>query len=652
MRDASGVGVEVSMTLPGVTVLFGRNGAGKSLLIEYLDSLLAPCGEFRGRQTADSEMIAAGWVYLDPRATGGWSEAASWLRDLAEWSADGPVMGCDVDPADLAVALESSGWLGLSTLLATGPVPQSPGNMLVNAVTSFGLLAYQNFETGSIHLAVKPSDAERLRLLAEMVLEGSIGEGGPPDDGTLAHQFAVTLAESTGEYVNLAEIVTFPSDLPSYHRLRAEHPRVMWIRDDPQDLERIVDEAVPEDRWRLLDDGRSISLSEDVATLLESIEQRANAVAPRFLQERGSIRITAHTPTSSGVRPGVAIRFQLADEGSEVDYRHLGAGLRRWLGASVQVACTELGRRSGRLRRTVERRLRIVPEVVLLVDEPELHLHPDAQRDIAEWLVQRHREGALVLAASHSPALLDLPSQLASLVAVVRTAGQTTLYDMTSDVLDAVDDLAGALGFDRHSWLHAVRGVLVVEGEHDLRIIRHFCGREFAEARVLPLPLRGSGNVMAMIESEFLGRAHVPMRVVFDHTSADAFRRNEMPDRARTPEERKLVQFLHERRAGMDVEPIPYEEPDILCALPSSAVRRAYPDARFDGWQDLIEAWTTMDPHGRPGFKPYVLRRMRVGDKADDFVDRVLLHVRDEDRPSGALRRTIDSALASLAGES
>lgn len=154
IEDPDRVGIEGSIPLPGVTVLFGRNGAGKSLVIEYLESLLSPPGELRGRQEADGPDDYYGWLYLDPHAGDRQEAAAYWLRDL--------VARCHYDVGwdggasarELAAALDESGWPGLVDALASDlPANSITTVAFLHDVVSSALLAYQRLDYGSVDLA-------------------------------------------------------------------------------------------------------------------------------------------------------------------------------------------------------------------------------------------------------------------------------------------------------------------------------------------------------------------------------------------------------------------------------------------------------------------------------------------------------------------
>ncbi len=49
-----------------------------------------------------------------------------------------------------------------------------------------------------------------------------------------------------------------------------------------------------------------------------------------------------------------------------------------------------------------------LPGGILLVDEPELHLHPTAVEDVTDWLRQRSADGQSLVVATHSPTVMRL----------------------------------------------------------------------------------------------------------------------------------------------------------------------------------------------------------------------------------------------------
>src|ERR1019366_6719149 len=122
------------------------------------------------------------------------------------------------------------------------------------------------------------------------------------------------------------------------------------------------------------------------ADRLAVLAERANALAPPFVRHQATIFFSPGAFVSDGGREArVAVRFGLADESITVDYEELGAGIRRWVGISLLMACSEYEVRGDEARRSAA----IEPAVVFLIDEPELHLHPMAQRDAAEWFLER-----------------------------------------------------------------------------------------------------------------------------------------------------------------------------------------------------------------------------------------------------------------------
>jgi hypothetical protein len=90
-------------------------------------------------------------------------------------------------------------------------------------------------------------------------------------------------------------------------------------------------------------------------------------------------------------------------------------------------------------------------------------------------------------------------------------------------------------------------------------------------------------DALALLDREFLGCSGIPLIVMLDHVDADALGHGAPSSKARTDEEHKLFQLIQQRRSDQDVEPVVFSPPDIICALPSAAIARAFPSAQPDG---------------------------------------------------------------------
>lgn len=288
----------------------------------------------------------------------------------------------------------------------------------------------------------------------------------------------------------------------------------------------------------------------------------------------------------------------------------------------------------------------ITTPAVFIIDEPELHLHPIALEEIALWLRTRAGEGSHVLVATHSPSLLG-HMKGASIGGLVEEPDGVRLREVSETGLAALEELATELGFGKGVWLQLTRGVLIVEGQHDLMVIGQFFGDELERAGIRLLALRGTKNTKRFIESDFLGQADIPLRVMFDNVRADALNER-MDPKDFSGEEAELFQLLNQLSEGHDIRAVPFEAPDIICALPESAVTRAYPHASFPGWTVLEQEWRRSTK--RENFKNFARRRIGIDSEvsSDTFVKDVLSRTRPDEAPGGGLKGAIAALLESL----
>lgn len=144
---------------------------------------------------------------------------------------------------------------------------------------------------------------------------------------------------------------------------------------------------------------------------------------------------------------------------------------------------------------------------LVVVDEPESALHRAAEAHMARALRGRAADGSIVLAATHSPELLDAPE--GRITEVKRGAaefGRSLVH-----VLDAPDRKALAdLGLLPSDLLRWPRVILLVEGEHDEAILEELLNERLRRARVKIIPLHGGVKLSHTIDSQ----------VLFDHTDA------------------------------------------------------------------------------------------------------------------------------------
>lgn len=107
---------------------------------------------------------------------------------------------------------------------------------------------------------------------------------------------------------------------------------------------------------------------------------------------------------------------------------------------------------------------------IVLLDEPGLHLHPEAQKDLLRRL-EHYAEGNTLLYTTHLPFMIDLhhPNRIRVLKETGNGTAVTT--DFTEDPPEARLVLQAALGMNASQSFLVAKRNLVVEGVNDYRIL-------------------------------------------------------------------------------------------------------------------------------------------------------------------------------------
>lgn len=142
---------------------------------------------------------------------------------------------------------------------------------------------------------------------------------------------------------------------------------------------------------------------------------------------------------------------------------------------------------------------------LFVVDEPERHLHPRAQRQLARWLadlVRGHDTQALVI--THSVAFIERADAIAYVSrnppadAIVRPCGV--------EELRALGEIAADLGIDRGELLAGVSIYLFVEGDSDKYVVESLFAERLRRIGVAVFPVRGATQLAQVVDAQVLLR--------------------------------------------------------------------------------------------------------------------------------------------------
>lgn len=436
------------------------------------------------------------------------------------------------------------------------------------------------------------------------------------------------------------------------------------------------EEGTP-DSW-LYDTVMGSMVRPTVLVVAELVQERAAQLLPPFLAERNSLVFAANKsirwwPTDGRLYVGLANDSQGIRTLDE-----LSSGERRWTRTVVELAIAELttapvtlgidrdvagdaavaalrgeiapqvsrnaatSPSSPSMKRRLDAEMRRVAGVLLLIDEPEVHLDQRGELDVADWLAELTRSDAnvAVIAATHSlNILVRHPSHVAQLTGVLPfDDGGIEIIDMTTSLQEWLKDFGSEFGVSGASRLLTASGFLVVEGPHDRLVIEHFYGAELAEARVELILLYGTHNNEALTKFEFLETTQRPIALLVDNIRS----RNTQEAQAI----KDVLRHLEKRSVPTWADGHPF--PDIMAVLPEAAVCRAFPDAKFESWARLIDRYRKAP---KQNFKDFVMSELDVPVHPGRFIRMVLDNCREDERPHRTLEQRMSEALAHLTAD-
>lgn len=603
-----------------LAVFFGPNSAGKTSVLEAAKELLGGGSQHRTDPGLVEEMWTDGtiWFTLPTADVIGSPDARLYQELLAGenlFGADGP--GSDIDRATLARSVIDPSTAVFVSAIGGIFLHVDGGRVPAEAIEAAHRIAACEGARDVLWDTAADLSAGRQRALGPVAARDAITGVLPPVitlDGDV-ETLRTDLRQAVPVIHDLLWEVSYPrSRLGSNgyaqtidaFAIRPNEGAPEYYMGDPW-LEWMSDSGEP--KIRLYEQGPGwYRVRHSVLAVAALIVDEANRVTPGFLREQGRIGIEV-LPVSVWGKEDRRIRVTFtSSDGEPRDLHVVGAGTARWAAAAVQLACRRLekGRRvvtdqvgavtedpatveeivrAARKEPLSQAAVRLEPAEapgVYIVDEPEAHLHPRAVASVRSWLEELARTATAVLAATHSPMLLDTDSGLATRVLVLPGEGGTELHTVTGPIDERLAEVADDLGMTKGDLLLMTRLVLFVEGEHDVIILSEMFGSELRDAGIRVFPAHGGDNFAelavtkpGLVGGEIIGALGIRMAVVLDTS----------PTRVE-PAVNRMVREAE--AAGRQVTAVRLSEDDIFYYLDEGICRKHAP--RFPGWHEARDA--------------------------------------------------------------
>lgn len=317
-----------------------------------------------------------------------------------------------------------------------------------------------------------------------------------------------------------------------------------------------------------------------------SVVALANEFLPDFVE--GSIQGHVTAPELWDRLPRVILEF--AEQGATqcADVVELaGSGAARWIAASIELALHFL--REGVLSLGDRNTRGTGSGHVLLLDEPEAHLHPGAVASIVRWCHRMNRHGMSVFVASHHEEFLRTPGPEARLVHVTRDPDRVAsrARALTSNAVSVLRELAEDVGLHPAAALSLQRAVLFVEGPLDVAVLDEYASLRFDALGILLVPIHGTKNLEGLVTGEVVTRLGLRLGVLTDATEVASLA--DRPNKRRSSEEKKVLRVLALAEERNLAAPAVFgvAEDDLLFALPADAISD-YLGRDFPGWRELV----------------------------------------------------------------
>jgi AAA domain, putative AbiEii toxin, Type IV TA system len=320
---------------------------------------------------------------------------------------------------------------------------------------------------------------------------------------------------------------------------------------------------------------------------LDQLASLATDLLPDFIDD--PIRARVIEPKHWGYSSKVGLYY--GDRPNVIEINLAGYAAARWAAAALQIALHLLSEYPD-IAGLDDLGVKGASGHLLLIDEPEAHLHPSAAASVVRWCQRMAQHGFTVVVASHHEEFLRAPADEVTLVHVTRTTDWEGTYGTDARALDVptttqLQQLADDVGMHPASALSLHRAILFVEGPLDEAVLDEYGGPDLDAAGVKIIAMHGTKNIEGIVDSEIIAELGLKTGILTDAT--DPATMNERSGRKRSSEERKVIKVLEKARDKGLPEPAVFGVPedDLLFALPGDAIRD-YLQGPFPGWKELV----------------------------------------------------------------
>lgn len=373
---------------------------------------------------------------------------------------------------------------------------------------------------------------------------------------------------------------------------------------------------------------------------LEQITSLANELLPDFVDV--SIEGWVNYPNDWAELGKVDLRC--TENGLPVE--SMGHGVARWIATAVQIAL-HLISEFPRLTTLRDLPSQMFSGQVLLVDEPEAHLHPSAVASVVRWCRHMVDHGFTVMAASHHEDFLRAADDDVTLVHVTKGNCETRARTLSSRRTSLLLELAADIGIHPANTLSLLSAILFVEGPLDQAVLETYGGLELEAAGVKIIPIHGTKNLEGQVDAELATDLGMKTGVLLDATDPETM--HQRSGSRRSSEERKVIKVIRiAKEKGLPVPKVfGVPEDDLLFALPADAIR-TYLKGPFPGWKELrAECREALGkgPSDSVDWKSYGRKHYRLHIDTDVGVRDIVRALDLDNVPLPSIRRVIDEVV-------